>query len=117
MKAHLIDTHLLVLRSSTKVKVKYQGRVSQKMGVSGALVFHKRIMLMMAPCNLQYLILSSPLLALSKGTTGLHSVCLSVPASVHLSNLGFIDFLCGWTYFSDTWCVSTMVHEICTAEM
>ena len=39
MKAHLIDTHLLVprSRSSAKVKVKYQGHVSQKMGVSGAL--------------------------------------------------------------------------------
>ena len=38
MKAHLIDTHLLVprSRSSAKVKVKYQGHVSQKMGVSGA---------------------------------------------------------------------------------
>ena len=33
MKAYLIDTHLLVLRSSAKVKVKYQGHVSQKMGV------------------------------------------------------------------------------------
>ena len=46
MKAHLIDTHLLVSRSrsSAKVKVKYQGHVSQKMGVSGALVFHKRIL-------------------------------------------------------------------------
>ena len=45
MKAHLIDTHLLVprSRSSAKVKVKYQGHVSQKMGVSGALVFHKHI--------------------------------------------------------------------------
>ena len=43
MNAHLIDTHLLVprSRSSAKVKVKYQGHVSQKMGVSGALVFHK----------------------------------------------------------------------------
>ena len=32
MKAHLIDTHLLVprSRSSAKVKVKYQGHVSQK---------------------------------------------------------------------------------------
>ena len=41
MKAHLIDTHLLVprSRSSAKVKVKYQGHDSQKMGVSGALVF------------------------------------------------------------------------------
>ena len=41
MKAHLIDTHLLVprSRSSAKVKVKYQGHISQKMGVSGALVF------------------------------------------------------------------------------
>ena len=46
MKAHLIDTHLLVPRSrlSAKVKVKYQGHVSQKMGVLGALVFHKHIL-------------------------------------------------------------------------
>ena len=46
MKAHLIDTHLLVPRSrpSAKVKVNYQYHVSQKMGVSGALVFHKHIL-------------------------------------------------------------------------
>ena len=46
MRAHLIDTHLLVprSRSSAKVKVKYQGHVSQKMSVSGALVFHKHIL-------------------------------------------------------------------------
>ena len=46
MKAHLTDTHLLVprSRSSAKVKVKYQGHVSQKIGVSGALVFHKHIL-------------------------------------------------------------------------
>ena len=46
MKAHLIDTHLLVprARSSAKVKVKYQGHVSQQMGVSRALVFHKHIL-------------------------------------------------------------------------
>ena len=46
MKAHLINTHLLVprSRSSAKVQVKYQGHVSLKMGVSGALVFHKRIL-------------------------------------------------------------------------
>ena len=46
MKAHLIDTHLLVprSRSSAKVKVKYQGHVSQKMGVLGALLFHKHIL-------------------------------------------------------------------------
>ena len=46
MKAHLIDTHLLVPRSksSAKVKVKYQGHVSQKVGVSGALAFHKHIL-------------------------------------------------------------------------
>ena len=45
MKAHLIDTHLLApsSRSSAKIKVRYQGRVSQKMGVSGALVFHKHL--------------------------------------------------------------------------
>ena len=44
MNAHLIDTHHLVPRSSAKVLVKYQGRVSQKMGVLGALVFHKHIL-------------------------------------------------------------------------
>ena len=46
MKVHLIDTHLLVprSRSSEKVKVKYRGHVSQTMGVSGALVFHKHIL-------------------------------------------------------------------------
>ena len=46
MKAHLVDTHLLVPRSSSsaKVKVKYQGHVSQKMGVSGAVVFHEYIL-------------------------------------------------------------------------
>ena len=31
-------------RSSAKVKVKYQGHVSQKKSVSGALVFHKHIL-------------------------------------------------------------------------
>ena len=52
MKAHLIDTHLLVprSRSSAKVKVKYQGHVSQKMGVSGALVFHKNILFFLGAC-------------------------------------------------------------------
>ena len=46
MKAHLIETHLLVIMSrlSAKVKVKYQGHVPQIMGVSGALVFHKHIL-------------------------------------------------------------------------
>ena len=46
MKAHLIDTHLLVprSRSSANVRVKYQGHVSQKMGVFGALVFHKHML-------------------------------------------------------------------------
>ena len=45
MNAHL-DTNLHVpsSRSSAKVKVKYQGHVSQKMGVLGALVFHKHIL-------------------------------------------------------------------------
>ena len=46
-KAHLIDTYLQAprSRSSAKVKVKYQGHVSQKMGVLGALVLHKHILL------------------------------------------------------------------------
>ena len=46
MKAHLINADIMVLRSksSAKVKVKYQGHVSQKMGVLGELVFHKHIL-------------------------------------------------------------------------
>ena len=46
MKAHLTNIHLLVprSRSSANVKVKYQDHVSHKMGVSGALVFHKHIL-------------------------------------------------------------------------
>ena len=46
MKVHLIDTHVLVPRSrlSAKVKVRYQGHLSQKMDVSGTLVFHKHIL-------------------------------------------------------------------------
>ena len=46
MKAHLIDAHLPLLRSrsSAKVKVKYQCHVPQKMGVSGAFMFHKHIL-------------------------------------------------------------------------
>ena len=46
MKAHIIDTHLLVprSRSSAKVRVRYQGHISQKMGVLGALVFDKHIL-------------------------------------------------------------------------
>ena len=51
MKAHLTDTHLLVPRS--KVKVKYQGHVSQKMGVSGALVFHKHILFFKLPVSVK----------------------------------------------------------------
>ena len=46
MKAHLINTHLLVprSRSSAKVKVKYKGYISPKMAVSGAFVFNKHIL-------------------------------------------------------------------------
>ena len=47
MKAHLIDTRS---RSSAKVKVKYQGHVSQKMGVLGALVFHKHMLFVICNC-------------------------------------------------------------------
>ena len=45
MKAHLIDTHLLVprSRSSTKVKVIYQGHVFHKMDVSGISVSPKHL--------------------------------------------------------------------------
>ena len=39
------DNTQLVRVMSFKVKVKYQGYISQKMAVSGALVFHKHILL------------------------------------------------------------------------
>ena len=47
MKSHLINTHPLVprSRSSAKVKVIYHGYISEKISVSGALVFHKHILL------------------------------------------------------------------------
>ena len=45
MKAHLINKHLLVLRSRSfaEVKVGNQGYISQKIAVSRALVFYKHI--------------------------------------------------------------------------
>ena len=53
MKAYLIDVHLVPRsRSSAKVKVKYQGHVSQKMCVSGALVFHKHFLSCFFLCQL-----------------------------------------------------------------
>ena len=48
MKAYLINMHLLVPRSSAKVKVKYKGYISQKMAVSGAFVF---FILVFQTCN------------------------------------------------------------------
>ena len=50
MKAHLIDTHLLVpgSGSSAKVKVKYLGHIKKKKKKKdcfGALVFHKHILI------------------------------------------------------------------------
>ena len=46
LKAHLIDSHLLVPKSKSfaKVKVKDKGHIYQRMAVWGALVFHKHIM-------------------------------------------------------------------------
>ena len=54
MKAHLIDSHLLVprSRSSAKVKVEYQGYISQKIVVLVALVFHKHILLKFIPLSI-----------------------------------------------------------------
>ena len=45
MKAHPINTHLPIPRSSSssKVKDKNQGNISQKIAVSGALVVHKSL--------------------------------------------------------------------------
>ena len=53
MKAHLINKHLLVprSRSSAKVKVEYQGYISRKMAISGALAFHKHIFFFMNSVN------------------------------------------------------------------
>ena len=44
MKAHLIKTHLVVPKSMSSIKVKYQGHDFKKMAVSGAFLFHKHIL-------------------------------------------------------------------------
>ena len=57
MKAHLSDTHPLVprSRSSAKVYVKYQGHVSQKMGVSGGITVSQTHLVFI--CSLQVSVL------------------------------------------------------------
>ena len=57
MKAYLINMYLLVprSRSSAKVKVKYKGYISQKMGVLGAFMFHKHILFI----HIQYIVYKS----------------------------------------------------------
>ena len=49
MKAYLVNMHLQVprSRSSTKVKVKYKGYISQKMAFLEAFMFHKYILFKM----------------------------------------------------------------------
>ena len=46
IKAHLIDTHLVVprSRSSVKVKIKHHVHVFKRMAIEGALVFHKHVL-------------------------------------------------------------------------
>ena len=76
MKAHLIDTHLLVprSRSSAKVKVKFQGHVSQKMGVLGALVFHKHILFSMKFYIIFFCICNGACIFSSNGIYGIYKV-------------------------------------------
>ena len=78
MKAHLIDKHLLVprSRSSAKVKVKYQGLVSQKMGVSGALVFHKHILFII--CLLSLYTMAKAIEVIEMNLAMLDILCFSV---------------------------------------
>ena len=78
MKAHLIDTHLLVTRSrsSAKVKVKYQGHVPQQMGVSGALVFHKHILVVICLLTLYTMAKANEVIEMNLAT--LDILCFSV---------------------------------------
>ena len=92
MKAHLINTHLLVprSRSSAKVKVKYQDHVSQKMGISGALVFHKHILFFSSTGQRAYVMVCC-----------LSCVRLSVRPSVRPCVNFFFKHLLLWNYLSD----------------
>ena len=101
MKAHLIDTHLLVprSRSSAKVKVKNQGHVSQKMGVSEALVFHKHILL---SC-LFYIMAKSIIIMLPKGLAySCHFICPSICLKPFLHNC--------WTKLDKTSYIDSIVY-------
>ena len=97
MKARLIDTHLLVprSRSSAKVKVKYQGHVSQKMGVSGALVFHKHILFHVEVFNLQ--LERQPFISKVYGSYS-PSICKSIPQFLKdFPNMKVTQLLIGYT--------------------
>ena len=56
MKAHLIETHLPVprSRSSAKIKVKYQGHVSQNMSVSGGISVSQTHLVVFVLCDLYH---------------------------------------------------------------
>ena len=54
MKVHLIDTHLLVLRSRSSVKVKYQNLYLEKMAVEGISISVSQTHLVL-PCLLYHL--------------------------------------------------------------
>ena len=61
MKAHLINTHLLVprSRSSAKVTVKYKGYISQKMAVWGGIHVSQTHFVYVKYFNLKYLDIKS----------------------------------------------------------
>ena len=103
MKAHLIHTHLLIPRSSAKVKVKYQGHVSQKMGVSGAFMFHKHILLTeLSPFDGLKFSVKIKLLMLSLGTgmsCSFSGFYFRVSKEIHFNMFCTDRVSCGFTQF------------------
>ena len=73
MKAHLLVSRS---RSSAKVKVKYQDHVSQKMGVSGALEFHKHILFVICLLSLYTIAKANEVIEMNLAM--LDSLCFSV---------------------------------------
>ena len=89
MKAHLLVPRS---RTSAKVDVKYQGHVSQKMGVSGAVEFHKHILFVI--CLLSQYTIAKANEVIEMNLALLDILCFSVEVvSVQLRMLEAFQYL------------------------